>query len=142
METKPAALPAIIKMKCPKCRKGNMFKNKSIFPLRNMMDMPSHCSACGQKMELELGFYFGTGYVSYGLSIIIAIVTAVIFALTAGFSVKDDSVYWYMGITIGLLLILQPWLMRISRVLYLWVFVRYSPVNQSTAKDLRAEQVL
>lgn len=127
MKDKSAALPAILKMKCPKCRKGNMFKHKGIFPIREMMDMPDRCTECGQKMELEVGFYFGTGYVSYGLSIMIAVAGAGLFQLLHGFSVKDDSVYWYMGIIISLLILLQPWLMRISRVIYLWIFVRYNP---------------
>jgi hypothetical protein len=30
-----------------------------------------------------------------------------------------------MGIAIGILILMQPWLMRISRVLYLWAFVKY-----------------
>lgn len=125
MAKKPSALAAIFNMKCPRCRKGKMFKNKSIFPLKQMMDMPNQCSCCGQKMELEVGFYFGTGYVSYGLSVAIAIFNAVWFALLIGFSFNDNSTYWYMGITIAMLIVLQPWLMRMSRVLYLWMFVRY-----------------
>jgi len=134
MATKPATLPAVLKMKCPKCRKGNMFKNKSIFPLKEMMDMPKRCAVCGQKMEIEIGFYFGTGYVSYGLSVGIAVFNAIWFGLLIGFSFRDDSVYWYMGITVAMLILLQPWLMRISRVLYLWMFVRYNP-NWDTQTD-------
>lgn len=87
--------------------------------------MPDRCPECSQKMELEPGFYYGTGYVSYGLSVALLAIIAVIFALTYGFSYKDNSVFIFMGIGFGLLILLQPWLMRISRVLYLWAFVKY-----------------
>ena len=117
-----------------------MFKNKHIFPLKEMMEMPARCSTCGQRMELEVGFYFGTFYVSYGLSIAITVINAILFELIIGFSVTDDSIYWYMGITIAMLVIFQPWLMRFSRVLYLWVFIRYNPNWDAIAKETEPEQ--
>lgn len=125
MAEKPGLLPSIIGMKCPNCRKGAMFCNKSIFPLKDMMQMPRNCAVCGQKMELEIGFYYGTGYVSYGLSVAIAVFNIVWYALLVGFSWKDNSVWWYLGITVGMLILLQPLLMRYSRVLYLYMFVKY-----------------
>ncbi|WP_235903467.1 DUF983 domain-containing protein [Taibaiella lutea] len=102
-----------------------MFCNKSIFPLKEMMQMPKNCAECGQKMELEIGFYYGTGYVSYGLSVAIAVFNIVWYAVLVGFSWKDNSVWWYLGITVGMLILLQPWLMRLSRVIYLYMFVKY-----------------
>lgn len=102
-----------------------MFCNPSIFPLSHMLDMPERCAVCGQKMELEIGFYYGTGYVSYGLSVGLLGVFAAIFGATWGFSYKDNSVFWFLGISIVLLILLQPWLMRLSRVLYLYLFVKY-----------------
>jgi len=102
-----------------------MFSNRSIFPLGKLLDMPDRCEVCGQKMELEPGFYYGTGYVSYGLSVGIFAICAIVFAYTWGFSYKDNSVFLFLCISIGLLVILQPWLMRMSRVLYLYPFVKY-----------------
>jgi len=125
MADKPDILPAILKMKCPNCRKGDMYLQKSIFPLKKMMDMPGRCAVCGQKMEIEVGFYYGTGYVSYALAVGVAIFNAVWFGLLVGFSWKDNSIWWYMGITILMMILLQPFLMRYSRVLYLYLFVKY-----------------
>lgn len=102
-----------------------MFRQKSLFPLKRLLDMPERCPECGQPMELEVGFYYGTGYVSYALSVGLTFVVAVIFGLTWGFSYKDYSIFYFLGIDIFLLIVLQPWLMRISRVLYLWGFVKY-----------------
>lgn len=136
MAKKRSLLSAILGMKCPNCREGNMFLNKSIFPLKNMMEMPKTCPVCQQKMELELGFYYGTGYVSYGLSVAVAIFNFIWYALLVGFSWKDNSVYWYLGITFGMLILIQPWMMRLSRVLYLNMFVKYQSKEQ---KDLEAQ---
>lgn len=120
----PNALISILKMRCPKCRKGPMFKNKSIFPLKELQDMPEKCSCCGQKMELEPGFYYGTGYVSYALSVALSIFNFIWYYLIFGVSVQDNSLFIYLGVNIILLVVLMPWLMRYSRVLYLYMFVR------------------
>lgn len=124
-EQVPGLLTSIAKMHCPNCRKGHMFKNKSIFPLKEMMDMPERCEVCGQKMELEVGFYFGTGYVSYGISIAISVFNLIWFALFVGLSWRDNSFFWYLGINIAIVVLLQPWIIRYSRVLYLNMFVQY-----------------
>jgi uncharacterized protein (DUF983 family) len=130
MSGKPSVIPSILKFKCPNCRKGDMFLNKSIFPMKDMLKMPERCAECGQKMELELGFYYGTGYVSYGLSVAIAVFNIVWYSVLVGFSWQDNSVWWYLGITIAMLLLLQPLLMRISRVIYLYMFVKYGSTSK------------
>ncbi len=112
-----------------------MFTQKSMFPLKNLLKMPVRCTVCDQKMELELGFYYGTGYVSYGLTVGFLAMFAVIFALTWGFSYKDNSVFYFIGIAIGIIILMQPWLMRISRVLYLWAFVKYGKGSSMHQND-------
>ena len=122
---KPALMPSIIKMNCPNCRKGKMFTNKNIFPLSHMLDMPDNCPVCGQKMEIEPGFYYGTGYVSYGLSIALFFFNLVWYWLIFGISYKDNSIFYYLITSIIIVIVLQPWIMRYSRVLYLYMFVKY-----------------
>lgn len=122
---KPPALPAIVAMKCPNCRRGAMFLHKGSFRVRHITSMPDRCAVCGQKFELEVGFYYGTGYVSYALSVALLAVIGVIFGLTYGFSYKDNSIFIFLAVAIAILIFLQPWLMRLSRVLYLWAFVKY-----------------
>lgn len=124
-DEKPPLLPSMLKLKCPNCRKGDMFINKSIFPLNRMLDMPERCSVCGQKMELEVGFYYGTGYVSYALSVALFFINLAWYWLIFGISVMDNSIFYYLIISISIVVLLQPWLMRISRVLYLYMFVKY-----------------
>lgn len=130
----PAVLPSILKMKCPNCRKGSMFHNKSIFPLGRMLEMPDKCPVCGQKMELEPGFYYGTGYVSYGLTVALLAMVFVAYWVIFGLSYTDNSIFIALGIAVGLCLVLQPWLMRISRVLYLYMFVKYGKGSEFETK--------
>jgi hypothetical protein len=122
---KPALLPSLLKMKCPNCRKGDMFCNRSIFPFKDMLKMPDKCPECGQKMELEVGFYYGTGYVSYGLTLALMAASFILYAIVLGLSYKDNSIFYALGVGVGAAIVLQPWLMRMSRVLYLYMFVKY-----------------
>ena len=110
MADKPNILSAILGMKCPNCRKGNMFINKSIFPMKEMMQMPERCAVCGQKMEIEVGFYYGTGYVSYGLAVAVSIFTFLLWLVTIGVSTEDNRIFWWLGINGVLLVVIQPWL--------------------------------
>ncbi len=87
--------------------------------------MPERCSNCNLKYELETGFWFGTGYISYGVSVGLIIVMAVIFGLTYGFKFDDNSIFIFLGIAVGILGLLQPLLMRLSRALYLRLFVNF-----------------
>ena len=121
----PNRLVSKLIMKCPSCHKGNMFTNKGIFPLNDLLKMPERCPVCNQKYEIEVGFWYGTGYVSYAISVATIFVMAILYALTVGFSYKNNSIYFFIGVMISALVILQPWIMRYSRVLYLYVFVKY-----------------
>lgn len=131
----PGRLSSILTMKCPKCRKGHMFSNKSVFPLNQMLDMPEQCPVCGQKFELEVGFYYGTGYVSYALSIALFFINFIWYYLIFGISLEDNSIYYYLISSTAIVIILQPWLMRISRVLYLNLFVKYGEGNAIKSEE-------
>ncbi|WP_276134795.1 DUF983 domain-containing protein [Polluticoccus soli] len=124
-DKKPALLPSMLQMKCPNCRRGHMFVNKSIFPLGKLLDMPERCPVCGQKMELEVGFYYGTGYVSYALSVGLFFFNLIWYWGIIGLSYKDYSIFYYLITSVTIVVLLQPWLMRFSRVLYLYMFVKY-----------------
>ena len=131
----PALVPSIIKMKCPNCRQGHMFTNKSIFPLKNMLDMPDKCPVCGQKYELEPGFYYGTGYVSYALSVGLFFFNLIWYWLIFGLSFQDNSMIYYFITSTAIVALMQPWLMRISRVIYLNMFVRYGKGNTIKSEE-------
>lgn len=134
-EKVPGKFVSLVTCKCPKCRKGNMFTNKSVFPLGQVLDMPERCPVCGQKFELEVGFYYGTGYVSYALSIAVFVFNLIWYYLIFGLSFQDNSVFYYLGISIVIVLLVQPWLMRLSRSLYLSFFVKYKEGNSIRSEE-------
>lgn len=96
-----------------------------MFPLGKLLDMPERCPVCGQKLELEVGFYYGTGYVSYALSVALFFFNLIWYWAIFGLSYKDNSIFYYLITSVTIVVLLQPWLMRISRVLYLYMFVKY-----------------
>jgi hypothetical protein len=115
-------------MKCPRCRRGPMFNHGNPYAkwsLKHIFDMPDKCPECGQRFEMEQGFWYGTGYVSYALAVAVSVVTFIAWWVLIGISVNDNRIFYWLGFNAVLLLLLQPWLMRLSRVIYLYFFVRY-----------------
>src|ERR1700712_4004163 len=114
--------------RCPRCREGKLFLKDNAYK-KNSIQMHEHCPTCGQPTEIEVGFYYGTGYVSYALSIAVLVATFVAWKVLIGvtFSINDNRIFYWMGISFALLFALQPVLMRMSRILWLSWFVSYDP---------------
>lgn len=89
--------------------------------------MNETCPVCGQPTEIEVGFYYGTSYVSYALTVALSVFSLAIWWLTIGLSTNDNRFFYWIGVNSVVLLFLQPWLMRISRSLWISWFVRYDP---------------
>jgi len=111
-----------------------MFLQHNPYRLGSIFDMPEKCPVCEQPMELEPGFYFGTAYVSYSLTVAFSAATFVAWWVLIGLSTHDNRIFWWLGINGVLMLLLQPYLMRLSRTIWLSFFVKYDPNRQ-----LRAE---
>jgi len=107
--------------KCPRCHKGEMFINKW-YQVGSNNKMVERCAVCGQRTQLEPGFYHGTGYVSYALTVGFSIITFVTWILVTDIGLKDSRIfYWLIGNVI-LLILMQPFFMRWSRMLWLSMF--------------------
>jgi uncharacterized protein (DUF983 family) len=118
-------LKSILTNKCPRCRQGDLFTNPNPYNLRHTMDMPEECPVCGQKYELQTGFYFGTGFVSYGITVFLSAVTFLLWWFTIGMSIHDNGVFWWLGTNAAILVVLQPALQRLARSVWIAFFVRY-----------------
>ena len=125
-EKKHGYIWGIFNHKCPGCRTGDMFQVKSSYKLRSFMKMNKDCPTCGQRMEIEPGFYYGTAYVSYSLTVAFSVFTFVAWWVLIGFSLDDNRVFWWMGTNAVLMVLLQPWFMRFSRAVWLSFFVKYN----------------
>lgn len=124
---KRSYLVAALGCRCPRCRSGKLFKNNISIRLKKNMAMPRYCPVCGLPTEKEPGFYYGTGYVSYALAVAISVTTFVAWFVLIGMSVKDNRFFYWLIANAVILILLQPWMMRVSRSLWLSWFVKYDP---------------
>jgi uncharacterized protein (DUF983 family) len=113
--------------RCPRCRDGKLFKNPVSFSFKKTMEMNKTCPVCGQATEIEVGFYYGTSYVSYVLTVAISVATLVAWYVIIGMSTSDNRFFYWLGSNAVFLFLLQPWLMRLSRSLWISWFVKYDP---------------
>jgi len=110
-------------LKCPHCHKGRVFKNPT-FSL-GFMKMHEHCPVCGQQYEIEPGFFWGSMYVSYFITVfIVGIAVLLDFML-----VTDPPILQTMSVIIVSLIILTPLTYRYSRMVMLYYFasIKYDP---------------
>src|SRR5688572_11761213 len=118
-------LASTLGCRCPRCRDGKLFKYPVSANLRKILDMNKVCPVCGQPTEIEVGFYYGTSYVSYALTIGLSIATLLIWWAIIGLSTEDNRFFYWLGFNAVLLILLQPWLMRVSRSFWISWFVKY-----------------
>jgi len=114
---KNAISTAIIKAKCPRCRKGDVFA----YPLRNFYRFHltnKQCPVCDLRFEREPGFFFGAMYISYAF----VVGTTAAVSLLLYFAFGDPGIWVYL-LTIGVVLSLSlPLIFRYSRIIYLYLF--------------------
>ncbi|MEI2740317.1 MAG: DUF983 domain-containing protein [Chitinophagaceae bacterium] len=89
------------------------------------MEMNKNCPVCGQATEIEVGFYYGTSYVSYALTVALSVASLIAWWVIIGLSTDDNRFFLWLIFNAVLLLFLQPWLMRLSRSLWISWFVKH-----------------
>ncbi len=117
---KQGAFYSIFASKCPKCNLGDLYVDRNPYHLSKLGDMHKSCSCCGQLYEPETGFYYGAMYVSYGVSILLMFIPAAVlyFGFDAGFPLLLATV-------LGIYILSFPFVFRISRNIWLNMFVRF-----------------
>ena len=142
---KHSYLSTVLSNKCPRCRQGDLFvtNNPYAFSKNKFMQMNEKCEVCGQATDIEVGFYYGTSYVSYALTVAFSVATFVGWKVLIGmsFAIDDNRVFYWLFTNLVLLVLMQPLFMRFSRSLWLSWFVKYNP-NWKTEKLKRNERVI
>jgi uncharacterized protein (DUF983 family) len=126
-DEKPSLMLSVLNNRCPRCRRGDMYQRKGAFRIKGLMAMNERCPVCGQPLDMEPGFYYGTNMISYVLAVLVSVITFFLWWATIGFSLADSRFFWWIGVNAALLVGLQPPLMRLSRTVWLAFFVPYSP---------------
>lgn len=122
MLKKGSKLNSILTGTCPQCQSENMYVNPNPYVLDKVLKMNENCSHCGLKYQIEPSFFYGAMYVSYALNVAVGIAAFVISYLFLGLSVKTSFV-----VIIAVLVILAPVVLRLSRNIYINMFVSYQP---------------
>jgi hypothetical protein len=136
---RPKYLQCLLRLKCPHCRRKDMFTNETSFA-KKFMQMYERCPVCGQPMEIESSFYCGSRYGSYSLVIAISVSTFLTWWVLIGFSFHDNRFLWWIGLNALLLIAMQPYLMRLSRTIWLSFFVKYDRSLSECSTNSELEQ--
>ena len=120
MFKKGTKLFSITNGKCPKCQEGNFFKYRFTFNPTKITKLHDNCSECNLKYMLEPSFFYGAMYVNYGITVAISILVFVVTKLAFEF----DLLASFFSV-IAALFILAPINLRLSRILWINMFVSY-----------------
>ncbi|MFC6099273.1 DUF983 domain-containing protein [Olivibacter domesticus] len=122
-------LPAMLKGKCARCRKGNMFKG----PFSNVMY--EQCDHCGLTFERNPGYFYTAMYVTYVFNVAEIITLGVATSVLSGGS---DNPWLYVGIIIPSILLLAPLNYRYSRIIQMYWLdpnLKYKPELSTRERD-------
>ena len=119
MLKKGSKLYSVFNNKCPQCHIGDFFIYNCTLNFKHNLKTHDTCKSCGFKYMIEPSFFYGAMYVSYALTVAFAIA---IFIITYALGLS-----WIASLIaiIVILIALTPFTMRISRLLYINMFVSY-----------------
>ena len=120
---------SIVTGNCPRCHEESMYKVKNSYILTTVYDMHEKCSHCGLKYKIEPSFFFGAMFVSYGLGVLLGIITFLISHYAFLSNLKTSFVAIMLSLTA-----FMPIIMRWSR--NIWI-----NLNISYDKDWKAKVV-
>lgn len=112
-------LYSIILNRCPKCHQGDFFINKNPYS-KGFIKMHDKCLHCNENFTKEVGFYYGAMYVSYGLNIALGIGLFLLMVLAF-----KTALLTYLFTFLVIVVALFPLIMRLSRLIYINIFVAY-----------------
>ena len=105
---------------CPKCHQESMYQRKNPYILNDVLKINDNCSHCGMKYRLEPSFFYGSMYVSYGVGIAFAVA-----AFLISYLLIETTLFAAFMSIVGTLIILGPIIMRLSRNIWINLFVGY-----------------
>ncbi len=122
MLKKGSKLNSILTGSCPKCQNESMYLDKNPLHLSKVLKMNDNCSHCGLKYQIEPSFFYGAMYVSYGLNVAVGIAAFII-----SYVIFKSNLKVAFAAIIVALIILFPLILRLSRNIYINMFVSYDP---------------
>ncbi|MFD2530204.1 DUF983 domain-containing protein [Polaribacter marinaquae] len=122
MFKKGTKIYSIAKGKCPKCHEGDFFKYKFTFNPSKITQLHDNCPNCNLKYMMEPSFFYGAMYVNYGITVALSVATFLISSLIFNLGLLQS-----FATIIVTLILLAPVNLRLSRILWINMFVSYEP---------------
>lgn len=118
----PTLLLSLLSNRCPRCREGQLFEPAKLSQPSSWFAMHKTCSCCQQSFEPEPGFYFGAMFISYAFN------TALFIAVWIAYSFLTEkvSILHLLLLMVIAAAIALPFFFRLSRSLWIHIFVRYN----------------
>jgi hypothetical protein len=111
-----------------------------MFPLSQMVELKDECEVCGEKLKSEKN---NGGGINYALTMLLFFLNLLWYWPIFGLSYKDekgvwggaDSIFYYLAISTTVVIIAQPFLMRLSRMIYLYLYVGFGHSRRVITED-------
>ena len=121
MFKKGTKLYRISNAKCPRCHEGEFFEYRFTYNPRKITKLHDNCPKCDLKYMMEPSFFYGAMYVNYGITVGLSIATFVLSSLLLNLTLLQCFVA-----IIFILIVLAPFNMRLSRIIWINMFVSYN----------------
>ncbi len=125
MKYNETVLYSVVNAKCPHCHQGDFFETHNPYNLKKFDKMHHRCPVCNEDFERETGFYYGAMYVSYGLTVAFGVA---VYIVICGL-LKFDEITFLITFAI-LQLLLMPVFYRLSRLVWINIFVKYKDTKK------------
>ena len=122
---KGSKLYSIFFNKCPKCYVGSFWASNNPF-INMFLSTEKSCKACENcslVYELEIGFWYGSMYVSYAISVAVM----VLFWTLTSFFFPLINTFNEILIIVLAILIVSPVNYHVSRLIWINFFINYIP---------------
>jgi uncharacterized protein (DUF983 family) len=123
--SKGSKIYSIFKFRCPRCQEGDVFEDSNPYNFSKLFKMHDNCPHCDLRYELEPSFFYGAMYVSYGYSVAIFVATYILMNMFFEPTIKQIIL-----VLLGVVIVLSPLVLRLSRVTWLNLFVKYDPTKK------------
>ncbi|PWG04662.1 DUF983 domain-containing protein [Polaribacter aquimarinus] len=120
MLKKGTKLYSISKAKCPRCHEGDFFKYGVTLNPNKIIQLHDNCPKCNLKYMMEPSFFYGAMYVNYGIIVALFVAVFIICKL-----ILDLTIIQSFAAIIITSLILAPFNLRLSRIIWINMFVKY-----------------
>ncbi len=117
-------LSSIWNYKCPRCRQGDLFVKP--FNPKDPLNMHKECSNCKLNLHPEPGYYYGAMFISYIWTGFLCLSIVGFCMLVLGWGANSA-----MAMLIFIMAVMFFFVMRVSRVMYIHLDVKYDPSKKN-----------